>query len=157
VIVEPATVLRVTDEAAWVSCHAQTGCRRCAEGRGCGGDVLGRLLGDRLREVRVRTGDLALCQGDEVLIGVDERTLLGASFVMYLLPLLAMLAGGLCAAGLWPASGEPGVMLGAGGGFVAGLACARRYGRSRRADARFEPRVIARLPSTAARQALAER
>jgi sigma-E factor negative regulatory protein RseC len=155
-IIEPATVLRVADGAAWVSCHAQAGCQRCAEGRGCGGDVLGRLLGERLREVRVAAGDIALRRGDDVLIGVDERSLLGASFVMYLLPLLSMLCGGLLAAGLGPAMGEPGVILGAGSGFVAGLTYARRYGRTRGAAARFAPRVIARLPAGAPRRTAAD-
>ena len=152
-ITEPATVLRVADGVAWVSCHNQTGCPRCAAGRGCGGDVLGRLLGDRLREVQVRAGEYRLQRGDEVLIGVAERSLLASSVVMYLVPLLSMLAGALLVVWLLPASGDAGAIVGSAVGLLAGLAVARAYGRSRRADDRFGPRIIGRL-SGETRQAL---
>jgi len=145
-------VLRVAPGVAWVSCHTQAGCQRCAEGRGCGGDVLGRLLGDRLREVRVCAGDHDLRRGDEVLIGVTESALLKSSVVMYLAPLLTMLSGALLALVTLPGS-EPGAILGSAAGLLAGLACARVYGRSRRAEG-FSPRVVSRLSATDASRTL---
>lgn len=91
---ESGCVVRIAGPFAWVSCESRAGCARCAEGKGCGGGLLGRLLGDRLFQLRVpvRTG---ISVGDQVQLGISEGALLGAACLMYLLPLLALLAGAL--------------------------------------------------------------
>ena len=55
-ITETGRVLQVEGEWALVACRRQVECARCAAGRGCGGGVLGKLLGDRLHHVRAATG-----------------------------------------------------------------------------------------------------
>ena len=91
---ESGCVVRIAGPFAWVSCESRAGCERCAEGKGCGGGLLSRLLGDRLFQLRVpvRTG---ISVGDQVQLGISEGALLGAACLMYLLPLLALLAGAL--------------------------------------------------------------
>jgi glycosyltransferase involved in cell wall biosynthesis len=76
---------------AWVACQRQVECQRCAEGRGCGGGVLGRLLGDRLHKIRAATGSVAVAPGDQVLIGLGEDVVLRAAAAVYLVPLLLAL------------------------------------------------------------------
>lgn len=150
-IEEPATVLRVAGDAAWVRCEREAGCARCAEGRGCGGGLLGRLLGDRLREIRVLRQPADLQAGERVILALDEGVLLRGAFLVYLLPLLCLgLGAGLAA---WAASAwlptavrEPAAVAGALAGLAAGFAWARL--RVSRADTRdFEPRILARTPT----------
>jgi len=153
-IIEAATVIRVADDSAWVRCDNQAGCQRCAEGRGCGGGVFSRLLGDRLREVRVDRYGHRLRAGDHVQIGIAEVDLLKASLMMYLVPLLTMLIMAVIVTRVTPAGWqELGGVLGALAGLFAGLALARRFGQQQ-GGAGFGPRVIALLPATRAAQSL---
>ncbi len=142
-ITEPATVVRVDGDVVWVRCESQQGCQRCAEGRGCGGGVLGKLLGDRLRTIRAARGDFRLAAGESVVIGLAETALVRASVAMYLIPLLSMLAAALLA---WRVGGESEAWAISGGlaGFLVGLVHARRFGSRHDADSRYQPVVIAR-------------
>jgi sigma-E factor negative regulatory protein RseC len=142
-ITEPATVVRVDGDIVWVRCEAQQGCRRCAEGRGCGGGLLGKLLGDRLRTVRAARGEFRLTAGDTVVIGLAETALVRASVAMYLIPLLTMLAAAVIA---WRVGDQREAWAISGGlaGFLAGLAYARRFGSRHDTDSRYQPVVIAR-------------
>lgn len=141
-IIETARVLRVSGEAAWVHCDSHAGCQRCAEGRGCGGGVLGRLVGGRLREVRVDAAGFPLAAGDRVRIGLSETALLQSSLVMYLVPLLTMLAAALIADRLIPPPWREAASVAAAvPGLLAGLALARVFGR-RRGGSAFGPRVV---------------
>jgi sigma-E factor negative regulatory protein RseC len=142
-ITETGRVLEVEGDWAWVACRRQVECARCAEGRGCGGGVLGRLLGDRLHKVRAATGSVAVAAGDQVLIGLGEDVVMRAAAVVYLVPLLAALAGALAA---WQVGGGGDLVavLGAGAGFVLGLGWARRYSRGRAGDGAFHPVILRR-------------
>lgn len=103
--------------------------------------MLGRLLGDRLHRVRVITGGHALAPGEQVLIGLREDAVLRAALAVYLVPLVAALAGGIVGSVLRPAS-DAAAILAAAVGLVAGLAWARGYGRRHASDPRFQPTVI---------------
>ena len=141
---ESATVLRVQDDVAWVRCRSQAGCQRCAEGRGCGGGILGRLLGDRLREIRVVNESLDLSPGDQVNIGIGDSVLVKAALVMYLLPLLLMLFGAGLFSFAWPTYADLSALAGAVAGLLTGLWLARRYGTSSGRAQTLHPRVLER-------------
>lgn len=143
-ITEPGTVTRVAGGFVWVRCETQQACQRCAEGRGCGGGLLGRLLGDRLRQVRVASEDLDLRVGEGVVIGLGETVLVRAALVMYLVPLLLLF---IAAAITHRLTGGDDLWTVAGGaaGLVAGLAVARRFGLRHSADPRYQPVVLGRL------------
>lgn len=142
-ITETGRVLEVADGWAWVACRRQVECARCAEGRGCGGGVLGKLLGDRLHKVRAATGSVAVAPGDQVLIGLGEDAVLRAAAAVYLVPLLLALAGGVAAVTL-AGGGDLAALLGAVAGLALGLGWARGYSRRHAADAALQP-VILRL------------
>ncbi len=91
---ERGCVVRIAGSFAWVSCESRVDCERCAQGKGCGGGLLSRLLGDRLFQLRVPVPD-GVSVGDQVQLGISERALLGAACLMYLFPLLALMAGAL--------------------------------------------------------------
>ena len=142
-ITETGRVLEVEGDWAWVACRRQVECARCAAGRGCGGGVLAKLLGDRLHKVRAATGSVAVVPGDQVLIGLGEDVVLRAAAAVYLVPLLLALAGGVAAATL-AGGGDLVALLGAAAGLVLGLYWARGYSRRHASDASLQP-VILRL------------
>ncbi|MGI9264557.1 MAG: SoxR reducing system RseC family protein [Gammaproteobacteria bacterium] len=143
-ILESATVLRTQGSFAWVSCRNQAGCQRCAEGRGCGGGILGRLLGDRLREIRVINEKLDLEPGDQVVIGLADSVLVKAALVMYLVPLLLMVFGAATFSLAWPAVADASALVGAAAGLLTGLWLARRYGNRSGRSPIFHPSVLER-------------
>jgi sigma-E factor negative regulatory protein RseC len=143
VITETGRVLQVEGDWAWIACRRQVECARCAEGRGCGGGVLGRLLGDRLHKVRAAKGSVDVVPGDRVLIGLAEEAVLKAAAAVYLLPLLLALGGGVLGAYL-TGGRDFAAVLGAVLGLAAGLAWARGYNHRHAADASLQP-VILRL------------
>ena len=133
-IEEQAEVVELDGAHAWVACRAQQDCARCAEGRGCGGGVLGRWLGDRLHRVRaIHDGHAQV--GDCVVIGVDPRVVLFAALLIYGAPLAALLA-------------DHGA--GAFGGLVLGLAAGflwvRGFSRKIPVQRWFEPAILRRAP-----------
>lgn len=138
---EQAEVTALEGRHAWVSCRAQAECRRCAEGRGCGGGLIGRWLGDRLHRVRV-VHDGGIAVGDCVVIGVDERLLVYAASVVYGIPLVGLFAG----AGLaqWWYGTDGAAMAGALLGLAAGFAAVRAISRRMRTQRLFEPAVLRR-------------
>lgn len=142
-ITETGRVLEVEGDWAWVACRRQVECQRCAEGRGCGGGVLGKLLGDRLHKVRAATGAVAVEPGDQVLIGLGEDAVMRAAAAVYLVPLLLALAGGVAATTL-AGGGDLAALAGAVAGLVLGLGWARSYSRRHAADSSLQP-VILRL------------
>mgnify|MGYP001116260144 FL=1 len=140
-ITETGRVLQVEGEWALVACRRQVDCARCAAGRGCGGGVLGKLLGDRLHQVRAATGAVPVATGDRVLIGLSEDAVLRAAAAVYLVPLLMALAGAV-GLGLILPGGELGAVAGAALGLLLGLRWARTYGERHGADATLQPVVL---------------
>ena len=140
-ITETGRVLEVDGDWAWIACQRQVECPRCAEGRGCGGGVLGKLLGDRLHKVRAATGSVAVEPGDQVRIGLGEDAVLRAAAAVYLVPLLAALAMGATAAAM-TGGGDVAAIAGAAAGLFLGLGWARRYGRRMAADAALQPVIL---------------
>lgn len=144
-IKETGRVERVEDGYAWVVCAGQAACARCAEGRGCGGGLLGRLLGDRLHRVRVLAGRHALQAGDRVELGLEESALLRGALRVYGLPLLGLLGLPLLVRVVTGLSAD-GPMLVAGLlGLAGGLVVARRGSSRIERDALYQPRVVRRL------------
>ncbi|MFU8821246.1 MAG: SoxR reducing system RseC family protein [Gammaproteobacteria bacterium] len=142
-ITEIGRVTEVEGDWAWVACRRQVECARCAEGRGCGGGVLGRLLGDRLHKVRAATGTIAVQPGDQVLIGLGEDAVLRAAAAVYLVPLLLALAGGVAATALI-GGGDAAGIVGAIAGLLLGLGWARGFSRRNSANTSLQPVILRR-------------
>jgi sigma-E factor negative regulatory protein RseC len=115
-IEQEATVVAVADGSALVDVQRRSACSACGQGQHCGTDLVGRLFGNG-NATRLRIVDrIGLAPGEQVVIGIRNRTLVQASLAAYLLPLLALIgaAGTADSAGL----GD----LGSAGLGIAGLA-----------------------------------
>lgn len=140
VIVERGNISEIRDGRAWVECQSRSACERCARGQGCGGGVLGALLGDRLHKVQVRVTDQELRVGDQVELGITPASLIGGASLVYLLPLSGLLAGALVAAYLGGFSSDGLTVIGAITGLLAAGLVSRHIHRD--GQARFQPEII---------------
>ena len=93
----------------------QTGCGRCHEEGGCGGNNLGNLLCRSVRSLRVANPGRARV-GDRVHVAVAEGALRRSAVLAYGLPLLTLLGGALAGSAVY---GESGAIVGALGGLAA--------------------------------------
>lgn len=150
-IVESGRVERMQDGFAWVVCAGQVGCARCAEGRGCGGGLLGRMLGDRLHRVRALPGEHALRAGDRVELGLQEAALLKGALRVYGLPLLGLIGLPLVVRLVTGLSGDGPLLIAGLTGLAAGLAIAWRGSAQISRDPLYQPHVIRRLDSSCTR------
>lgn len=144
-IVEAGRVAQLQDDFAWVVCAAQANCTRCAEGRGCGGGLLGRLLGDRLHRVRALRGELALCEGDQVEIGLDEAAILKGALWIYGTPLAGLVGVPLMLRGVFAPESELFMLVAGITGFLAGLAVAKWRTDRLAMNPLFQPVITRRL------------
>lgn len=138
-LTETGTVTRIEPDALWVDTVKHSTCDSCVAQKGCGQRVLARLTG-RSASLRVLLGgrspdDFRLHQ--EVVIGVPEAVVVNGSLAVYLVPLFALLGGGMLAS-TYGAS-EPLTALTALAGLFAGGGTVRWLSWRNRNDPRFQP------------------
>jgi sigma-E factor negative regulatory protein RseC len=132
----PGTITAIDGEYAIVLMD-ETGCGRCHEPGGCGGNNIGKMFCHSPRTFRVANpGQSAI--GDRVQIAVGEGAVRRSALLAYALPLVALLVGALGGSAL---AGETGAIAGA----VSGLLCAwlvLRYAQGRATpDQRHQPYI----------------
>ncbi len=145
---ENGKVLELEEQYAWVETERNSSCSSCAARSGCGTGVLAKVLGRRHGKVRA-INSIAARTGDRVVLGLAEDALLQGSAAVYLAPLASMLvsAGG----GEWLAGSlelaDPDAVSVVFGllGLGIGLAWLRRFSRSVRDSARYQPMLIRKL------------
>ena len=91
-IEQQGLVVSLKPGRVWVRLGGTTGCTACDAGTGCGAGVFGKLL--KRRPVNLEFEDLLDCRvGQSVIVGLPESLFLRLLSRLYLLPLLAGLAG----------------------------------------------------------------
>ncbi len=71
----PATVIAVEGRRVRVIADPQAGCQACAEGRGCGGGVLGKLVATRRRPLEVPATTFSVQPKQRVWLVMDAQLL----------------------------------------------------------------------------------
>ncbi len=123
-LTESARVIRRDGNRVVLELQRGSACGNCEMSQGCGTGALGRLLGKRMRPLVIET-DQDCKPGDEVELALPEASLVRASLLVYGLPLLGMLFGGILASATAASDGLVAVAVGAG--FLAGFVCAAFY------------------------------
>jgi sigma-E factor negative regulatory protein RseC len=90
VIEELAVVVKIDGYQVWVERRSVRACSSCQQAASCSTSLLGGLVGNKAVMV---DSEIDLKPGDEVVVGIKESLLLRASLYLYLLPLMALLAG----------------------------------------------------------------
>ncbi|MFK5985458.1 MAG: SoxR reducing system RseC family protein [Pseudomonadota bacterium] len=98
-IEEPAQVIEIDKDDhryVWIEAKRQSSCGSCDAKSACGTQVLSKIIGKRSNRIRI----LNTCQaeaGDNIIIGIDEQSLLKGSIYLYLIPMVGMIVFSLLA------------------------------------------------------------
>lgn len=139
-IEEVATVSAVYAGGVEVVCFSKSACGQCKQNSQCGTGLVSKALPGRDHRFRIAT-DLPLMVDQQVRIGIPELSLINSALLVYLLPLLLLLAGALLAsAGL--GMGDGGTLAGATVGGVIGFVLASRWAKGNN-RLQTEPVIIA--------------
>lgn len=115
----------------------ETGCGRCHEEGGCGGNNIGKMLCSSPRTFRVlNPGHSAV--GDRVVVAIAAGAVRRGAMLAYGLPLLALLVGALGGSAV---AGESGAIVGALCGLLAGWLVLRHERSRGTPDQRSEPYI----------------
>jgi sigma-E factor negative regulatory protein RseC len=93
-IEEKGKVVALEDDWVWVQTERKTVCGQCAANKGCGTSVLAKVFGNKSSSIAV-IKTLPAQVGDEVIIGIEENSLVKGSLLIYALPLVLLIAFGL--------------------------------------------------------------
>ncbi|MCW8919331.1 MAG: SoxR reducing system RseC family protein [Gammaproteobacteria bacterium] len=148
---ESGLVVATEGEMAWVETSRRSSCGSC-EAKGCGTGALSQVLGRRRQRLRVKN-PIAAATGDAVVLGLPEAALLQGAVVVYLVPLLALLAGGLLGEIVAPQlalTPEVGSILFALGALACSFLWLRRFNRRAADDDRFNAVILRRADAPAA-------
>ena len=139
-IVEQGTVVEIEDNRLWVETVQKSACDSCGARSGCGQRVLSRLSGNRMRiPVLLPNSDAsAYAVGQLVTIGIDDHVVVRASLMVYLWPLVWMLAGSALLAQWGDIASIAGALAGLG---LGALLVARKSKKSRN-DCSRNPVII---------------
>lgn len=147
-IEETGRVISVQGDLAEVEGQPRSGCGSCAVKGTCGTSLLARYFGPRRLLMRAHN-PIGARPGEQVVIGLSEGSLLEASVLAYLVPLLAMIggavAGAFVAERLVPTYTQILSAMTGLGGLAAALAWLVGFIRARSLDERYRPRILRRL------------
>ncbi|PHS72004.1 MAG: hypothetical protein COB22_06205 [Cycloclasticus sp.] len=89
-IEETAIVQSIEDQWVDVLTTQSSGCQQCNEADSCSTSILSKFFGEKEISLRLQS-NLLLKSGDRVVLGIEEKTFMGLTFLMYFLPLCALL------------------------------------------------------------------
>ncbi|MCQ4264467.1 transcriptional regulator [Stutzerimonas stutzeri] len=139
-IEEPGRVIALEEGAVWVETRRKSTCSGCSAKSGCGQGLMD-TLGLRERRGLIRAlSDLHLQVGDSVIVGIREDVLLRGAVLVYLLPLIMLMAAATVAAQF--SVHEPIVILAGIGGFFVSWLFVRMRSRSTAGDPNLQPVVL---------------
>jgi len=148
-LTETGRVVGIEADGLWVETIRRSTCGACAAQQGCGHGLLNRISDGKQGYIRVLPGAGAVEHysiNDQVLISIPEEVILRGSFIAYVLPLLAMLAGALAAVRWLPGNEDLVAVLGAAVGLALGFALVHWHANRHRRDPSFQPVLLRVIP-----------
>lgn len=148
-ITETGRVVGIEDKALWVETIRRSTCGSCAAQKGCGQGLMNKATDGRRNQLRVLLGSQsadAFHLDDEVEISIPERALITGAMMVYLLPLLSMIAGMALASQY--ASSDGVAAVGALLGFVLGMVLVRLHAMYIQNKPAFQASVVAKYTPT---------
>ena len=140
-IEEKASVISVAGKQIWVQTQRKSVCGSCSVQKGCGTASLEQLFGRKRTQLLV-SSNLPVNAGDEVLLGIEESTLLRGSMLLYGIPLVFMLSGAILVQSLLPEGGELPVIAAAITSLLLGLFLVAGYSKKLRFNPMYHPTVL---------------
>ena len=94
-IKETGRVVAIEEDGVWVETIQQSACQTCVAEKGCGQSLIAKMTG-KTTVIRVLPGQYDISHigmDDSVVIGIPEHVVVSGTLLIYLLPLLTMIAG----------------------------------------------------------------
>lgn len=146
---EEGVVLGLHDGLAEVLTQKKSACGSCAAKNGCGTSLVESLFPQRSRALMAKN-EVGAKEGDQVILGLDEAALQIASLLVYLVPILGLIAGALLGAWIGPGMaagyGEISSILGGVGGFFVFLSVVRRYSDALSHRHEYQAQILRVIP-----------
>jgi sigma-E factor negative regulatory protein RseC len=144
-IEEQGKVVALQKDWVWVETQRKSACGQCSVNKGCGTSVLADVFGKKSNSIAV-VKTLPVKVGDEVVIGIEENTLVKGSLLIYALPLILLIAFGLLGEVVgnqvfW-ARNDAVTVLFAGLGLGVGFLWLRHISSRLRLDPRYQPKLL---------------
>lgn len=86
-ITENATVVEIEGDQTWIQTQRKSTCGQCSASKGCGTSVLAKVVGNKFSKMKA-INKIDAQVGDEVVVGLTEKSILKGAFMAYLSPLL---------------------------------------------------------------------
>jgi len=145
-LLETAHVVAVQSDSVWVETIRQSTCGSCAAQKGCGHSLLQKVSSGRRSYIQAFSGVLSASEcsiDDHVQISIPERVVVSGSLLVYILPLVFMLAGATAADYFAATSSDTLSISGAVIGFFVGMAVVRLHAWIYRFDRSLQPSLTA--------------
>ena len=144
-ILETGRIVAIEPLGLWVETIQRSACGSCSAQKGCGHSLLANMGASAARVWVLLDGRdaRAFSLGGEVQIGIREEVIVRGSLLVYLLPLVSMIAATLYAQ--HAAMGEGDTAVTAVLGLLAGATIVRVQAYLTRFDPRLQPVLVAAL------------
>jgi sigma-E factor negative regulatory protein RseC len=150
-IEETARIVRVDHEFAFVETQQRAPCGSCQSTGSCSTTVLAGLFKRRPNELKVLNA-IDAKPGEQVVIGIQEGALVKISLLVYLIPLVGILAGAIIVQQtvgyLKLSMGELPQVVGGLLGLIGGLMLLQRFALKRDHDPGFQAVILRRANQT---------
>jgi sigma-E factor negative regulatory protein RseC len=143
VITETGRVVAVEADSLWIETIRRSTCNSCSAQKACGHGLMNKLDSGRQHHVRALLDGQAADDfnlDDEVEISIPEQVLVVGPLVVYMLPLLLMLAGAIITAQFL--AGDVAAFAGSVVGLSVGLGLVRYHSYCTRNQRQFQPLVV---------------
>lgn len=93
-IEETGELISCDGDYAWVETQRKSACGSCSVNKGCGTGALSKMYGDKFSRVKA-LNKIKAKEGETVILGLAEEALVRGSMIMYGLPLIGLILGGI--------------------------------------------------------------
>lgn len=144
-LTEHGAVIEVNGEMAWVETQRASVCQVCSAKKACGSAVLSNVLG--VKRTRVKAiNKMQAKVGDQVTLGLNESALVKGAFLLYAVPLIALITLAVIGDGLGRylqmEESDMLAVLFAGIGFFLSVFWLRRYARRLSCREQYQPVIV---------------
>lgn len=150
-ITENAIVVSIIDDQTWIETQRKSVCGQCSASKGCGTSVLSKVVGNKLSKMKA-INKVNAKVGDEVVVALNENSLLKGAFMTYLLPLIYLFLfsflGQLISSNLQLGNSEPLIIGFAILGFYLGIRRLKRFSASIAENENYQPVILKKSDSS---------
>ena len=144
-ITENAIIVAIENNQTWIETQRKSACGQCSANKGCGTSVLSKVIGNKFSKMKA-INNINAKVGDEVVVGLNESSLLKGAFVTYMLPLLFLFmfsfVGQVVAQNIGVANKELVVIVFAVLGFLFGMKRVKVFSNSIEKDENYQPVIL---------------